>query len=110
MSNSLNFDGVITANWKTAASTEVAEGIYERVLWRGDNGKRVIVFEFKAGATFPGIEVHEIGPEQIYVISGIFNDGREDFTAGSFIHNPIGSAHVPQSKHGCVVLVSYPEG
>lgn len=110
MSNEMNFDGVSSANWKDLPGNEVATGIFERVLWKGDEGKRAIIFEFKAGAKFPGIEVHASGPEQIYVISGIFNDGRQDHAVGSFINNPIGSAHIPQSQQGCVVLVIYPEG
>ena len=110
MNNTVNFDGVSSTNWKNLPSNEIATAIYERILWSGDNGKRAIVFEFKAGAKFPGIEVHEKGPEQIYVISGVFNDGRENHDEGAFINNPIGSAHVPQSQQGCVVLVIYPEG
>jgi len=27
-----------------------------------------------------------------------------------FIHNPVGSSHVPQSKTGCTIFVFYPEG
>ncbi len=110
MSNEMNFDGVISANWKILPGTEVATGIFEHILWNGDNGKRALVFEFKAGAKFPSLEAHDIGPEQIYVISGIFNDGRDDHMEGTFIYNPKGSAHVPQSRLGCAVLVIYPEG
>jgi anti-sigma factor ChrR (cupin superfamily) len=44
------------------------------------------------------LDAHEDGPEQVYVLSGIFNDGREDHQAGTFLHHPKGSAHVPQSK------------
>ena len=54
--------------------------------------------------------MHEDGPEQVYVLSGIFNDGREDHQAGTFLHHPKGSAHVPQSKVGCTLLVMFPEG
>lgn len=110
MSNKMNFNGVVANNWKNKQGKEVANGIFERVVWEGDNGKRAIVFEFNAGAKFPGLDIHDVGPEQIYVISGVFNDGREDHNEGSFIHNPRGSAHVPQSNTGCVVLVTYPEG
>jgi anti-sigma factor ChrR (cupin superfamily) len=110
MDQIMNFDGVTTTNWKKQASKEVAAGIYERIVWQGEKGKRAVVYEFSSGAKFPGLDTHEIGPEQIYVISGTFNDGREDHEEGTFIHNPIGSSHVPQSKEGCVVLVTYPEG
>jgi anti-sigma factor ChrR (cupin superfamily) len=110
MNSKVNFDGVTSKNWKDLPGNEVVTGIFERVLWKGGNGERAIIFEFKAGAKFPGIEIHENGPEQIYVISGIFNDGRENHPEGAFINNPIGSAHIPQSAEGCVVLVIYPEG
>jgi hypothetical protein len=36
--------------------------------------------------------------------------GVHDYPAGSFIHNPAGSAHGPQSKEGCVLFVFLPEG
>lgn len=106
----MNFDGVSSSNWKEVAIKEVAPGITERVIWQGNNGKRALVYEFEAGAKFPSLDLHDSGPEQVYVISGVFNDGRNDHVEGSFINNPKGSAHVPQSEIGCVVLVSYPEG
>ncbi len=101
MSGKVNYDGVTSSNWKDLPSNEAATGIFEHILWKGDKGKRAIIFEFKAGAKFPGIETHENGSEQIYVISGTFNDGREDHLEGTFINNPIGSAHIPQSSEGC---------
>lgn len=110
MINTMNFNGVTSSNWKDVAKNEVASGIFEGVIWQGDKGKRTLIYEFKAGAKFPGLDRHDSGPEQVYVISGIFNDGQNDHAEGSFINNPKGSAHVPQSEKGCVVLVSYPEG
>ena len=62
------------------------------------------------GACWEGIDLHEPGPEEVYVVSGVFNDGVRDYPAGSFIHNPKGSSHVPQSKTGCTIFVFYPEG
>ncbi|MDT5269347.1 MAG: hypothetical protein QOH49_1533 [Acidobacteriota bacterium] len=55
-------------------------------------------------------DVHEPGPEEVFVVSGVFNDGVRDYPAGSFIHAPAGSSHVPQSRTGCVLFVFYPEG
>jgi anti-sigma factor ChrR (cupin superfamily) len=54
--------------------------------------------------------VHEPGAEEVYVVSGVFNDGVRDYAAGSFIHNPAGSSHIPQSKTGCTLFVFYPQG
>jgi len=109
MNKSINLDGVISKNWKKEQSIEVAPNIFEQVVWEGTNGKKALIYRFKAGAVF-GLDSHENGPEQIYVISGTFNDGVKDYEEGSFIHNPKGTAHIPQSKEGCTVLVLVPEG
>ncbi len=109
MKEALNFKGISSKNWKKITANKVAEGISERIVWEGDNGKKAIIFEFSPGSKYPGIDKHESGSEQIYVISGTFNDGRDDHNEGSFINNPIGTSHIPQSSDGCVVLVTFPE-
>ncbi len=110
MTEEINLEGVISINWQDVEAEEAAPGITQRVLWQGDNDKRVVVFEFKPGSVYPGLDVHEPGPEQVFVISGVFNDGRNDYKAGNFIHHPMGTSHIPQSKAGCVLLVIFPEG
>ena len=106
----INLEGVTAMNWKAKQSNEVAPNIFEYIVWEGMEGKKAIVFKFNPGAKFPGLDSHDSGPEQIYVISGTFSDGENDYSEGNFIHNPQGTAHIPQSKNGCVVLVIYPEG
>ena len=81
-----------------------------RTLWEGANGAKAQVVELDPGACWEGLDVHEPGPEEVYVVSGTFNDGVRDYPAGSFIHNPAGSSHVPQSTRGCTIFVFYPEG
>lgn len=81
-----------------------------RTLWRAPSGATAQVVEIDAGGCWEGVDVHEPGPEEVYVVSGVFNDGVRDYPAGSFIHNPVGSSHVPQSKTGCTLFVFYPEG
>jgi anti-sigma factor ChrR (cupin superfamily) len=54
--------------------------------------------------------VHEPGPEEVFVVSGVFNDGVRDYPAGSFIHAPAATSHVAQSRTGCVLFLFYPEG
>lgn len=109
MTTMVNFTGVTSTQWEQTERHEVAPGIWERVVWSEGDDKRVCVYEFSPGAAFPGVDVHAKGPEQIYVIRGIFNDGHRDHPAGSFIHNPTGSAHIPQSAEGCAVLISWPQ-
>lgn len=110
MTNALNFKGVTAKNWKDFPSVEAAPGIFVSDLWTGDNEKRVCIYEFKAGAVYDGIDVHESGPELVYVISGVFSDGRDHHKEGTFIAHPKGTSHAPQSKQGCVLLVIFPEG
>ncbi|REK88275.1 anti-sigma factor [Streptomyces inhibens] len=89
---------------------ELFPGIRSRPLWTGDNGAKAQVLEMAPGSCWEGIDVHEPGPEEVFVVSGTFNDGERDHPAGSFIHAPAGSWHVPQSAAGCSLFVFYPEG
>jgi hypothetical protein len=88
----------------------LGEGIFIWDIWQGQNGAKAQVVEISAGAVYPGVDLHEPGPEELYVVSGVFNDGVRDYPAGTFIHNPVGSRHVPQSKVGCRLFLFYPEG
>jgi hypothetical protein len=102
-----------TFEWTSVADTPVCElfpGIRLRPLWRGANGASAHVVELDPGSCWEGIDVHEPGPEEVYVVAGVFNDGTRDYPAGSFIHCPAGSSHVPQSTQGCTLFVFYPEG
>lgn len=102
-----------TMQWSVPADTSTRElfpGIRLRSLWKGDSGASAHVVEIDPGACWEGIDVHEPGPEEVYVVDGVFNDGVRDYPAGSFIHAPAGSSHVPQSTTGCTLFVFYPEG
>ena len=100
--------------WATYIDAPVKEkfggAIKVRTLWEAANGAKAQVVDIEPGACFEGGDVHEPGPEEVYVVSGVFNDGVRDYPEGTFIHNPTGSSHVPQSKTGCTIFVFYPEG
>jgi anti-sigma factor ChrR (cupin superfamily) len=89
---------------------ELFPGIRLRPLWEGDNGAKACVLEMDADTCWQGVDVHEPGPEEVFVVSGIFNDGDRDFPTGSFIHAPAGSSHVPQTTTGCTLFLFFPEG
>ena len=110
MSEEINLNGVTSINWQVIDAEEGAPGITQRILWQGENDKRVVIYEFQPGSVYPGLDIHESGPEQVFVISGVFNDGQNNYSAGTFIHHPIDTSHAPQSKTGCVLLVIFPEG
>ncbi|MFN2477332.1 MAG: cupin domain-containing protein [Chthoniobacterales bacterium] len=105
----MNLQGVIGVNWRDVPAKEICPGIRKRDLWRGaDDGATAQIVEIDAGSSFNTLDVHQ-GAEEILVISGVFGDGAREYLAGSFIHNPAGSSHVPQSKDGCVIFVFSPQ-
>ena len=106
----IDLSGVQSSLWSSAPATQIFPGVVKRDLWAGANGARALILEFAPGASFAELDEHFPGPEEVFVVSGIFNDGVHDYPAGSFIHNPAGSAHVPQSREGCVLFVFFPEG
>ncbi|PHS71974.1 MAG: anti-sigma factor [Cycloclasticus sp.] len=96
---------------QNAPSTELFPGIRIRTLMEDELGVRAMLVEIDPGACWQGgDDVHESSSEEVYIVSGVFNDGIRDYPAGTYIHMPKGSAHVPQSKTGCTVFVYYPDG
>jgi anti-sigma factor ChrR (cupin superfamily) len=92
-----------------APARELFAGITLRPLWT--NGvAAAYVLQMEPGSHWEGIDVHDPGPEEVFVVDGVFNDGIRDYPAGSFIHAPAGSSHVPQSEKGCTLFLFYPEG
>ena len=89
---------------------ELFPGIRLRPLWKGPSGARAFVLEMDPGTSWPRRDVHEPGPEEVFVVSGTFNDGARDYQAGTFLHAPAGSWHVPASTSGCTLFLFYPEG
>jgi len=98
--------------WISAADVPARElfpSIRLRTLWKGGVAS-AHVLEMDPGSSWQGIDVHDPGPEEVFVVDGVFNDGERDYPAGSFIHAPAGSSHVPQSAAGCTLFLFYPEG
>jgi quercetin dioxygenase-like cupin family protein len=89
---------------------QVFPGITVKLLWQGDNGAKAAITTIEPGAIWGGEDHHSPGPEEVYVVSGVLNDGVNDYPAGTFLHAPAGSWHVPQSTEGCVLFLFYPEG
>lgn len=80
-----------------------------RDLWH-DGVKRALQVEFPAGSQWPGLDYHVPGPEEVFVVSGDFEDGGTVYGPGTFLHYPAGSSHSPRSTSGCTLFVFYPEG
>lgn len=110
MTTAQNSPGYVWTHVADAPVRELFPGIRAHPLWKGANGATAHVLEMDPGTRWEGVDVHEPGPEEVYVISGTFNDGERDYPAGSFIHAPAGSSHVPQTTEGCRLFLFYPEG
>ncbi|MGD1928955.1 MAG: cupin domain-containing protein [Leptolyngbyaceae cyanobacterium] len=45
------------------------------------------------------------GGEEFFVLDGTFSDEHGDYSAGTYVRNPVGSTHTPFSQEGCTILV-----
>lgn len=108
----MNLEGVFNVQVNAVAAVELYPGVRRRTLLSSDSptGTRIQFVEIDPGGRFLGLDVHEPGPEEVFVLEGTFNDGVRDYPAGSLIHNPAGSSHIPQSVSGCRLLVILPQG
>ncbi|GAB18515.1 hypothetical protein GOEFS_055_00280 [Gordonia effusa NBRC 100432] len=91
-------------------ASDVFPGVRVRRLWTGDNGAHANILEMDPGSAWPRRDVHDPGPEEVYVVDGIFHDGAREYPAGTFLHAPAGSWHIPASPAGCTLFLFYPEG
>jgi hypothetical protein len=106
-SSEANLRGVVAGS--LLRETSPGDGIRVRTLW-SEGVKRALEVEIDAGAQWPGLDHHVPGPEEVYVLSGHFHDGRDAYPQGTFLHHPAGSSHIPRSSEGCRLFVFYPEG
>jgi anti-sigma factor ChrR (cupin superfamily) len=113
-STEMNLDGVFSVHVDAIGPVEyeLHPGVRKRTLQSSDSptGPRILLVEIEPGRGFLELDVHQPGPEYIYVLEGFFHDGAREYPTGSFIHNPVGSSHIPQSATGCKLLVILPLG
>ena len=82
-----------------------ASGVWRRLLERegGEVARATSVVRYEPGARF---EAHTHGGgEEILVLEGTFEDEHGRYGTGTYIHNPVGSAHAPFTAEGCTLLV-----
>ena len=80
-------------------------GFSTRLLSQGPNGEKAPIFEIAPGAVYTEVDIHSLRPEDIFVVSIAFSDNKNNYSAGSFIHNPVGSLYIHQSQDGCAVCL-----
>jgi len=58
---------------------------------------------FAPGSTFP---FHEhAGGEEVLVLDGTFEDEHGSYPAGTYLRDPVGTAHTPFTREGCTLFV-----
>ena len=80
-------------------------GVERRMLDRcgAEVARATSIVRYAAGSAF---ERHSHGGgEEILVLEGTFSDELGDYPAGTYLRNPVGSAHAPYSEVGCTILV-----
>ena len=68
-----------------------------------ERGRVTSLVRFDPGAGFP-FHPHPEG-EEFLVLEGIFRDEFASYPAGTFVLNPEGTAHAPDSEDGCLLFV-----
>lgn len=106
----IDTSGCVSSHPDDVSPKTIFPGIRVRMLYRGENGAKALILEMDPGSSWPELDIHDPGPEEVYVVQGVLNDGERDYPAGSFLHSPPGSSHLPQTVGGCRLFVFYPEG
>jgi hypothetical protein len=86
-------------------ATSPIEGVERRMLDRigGEVARATSIVRYAPKSRFSS-HVHG-GGEEFFVLSGVFQDERGDFIAGTYVRNSPQSQHTPGSEGGCVILV-----
>jgi hypothetical protein len=109
-------DSFVEAHVAKAERSEVGNGVVVHRLYRSGpepTARRALLVRFPAGSQWPGVDVHEPGPEDVYVVNGIFHGLTGEGSVhgpGTFLHLAAGTSHTPSTDTGGDLFVYYPEG
>ncbi len=88
--------------WRTSPSAGVERMMLDRI---GDEVARATtIVRFAPNSEFSA-HTHD-GGEEYFVLEGTFRDESGDYPAGTYVRNPIGTAHTPRiGDDGCTIFV-----
>ena len=89
------------AHWLPSPNPAVQRRMLDRV--GGEVARATTIVRYAPQAQFAR-HVHG-GGEEILVLEGVLSDEHGDYSAGTYLRNPPGSAHAPFSLGGCLLLV-----
>jgi anti-sigma factor ChrR (cupin superfamily) len=102
-------DRLPTADNAAADSPEwetLRPGVRILSLFEGPPGDyKTALLRYQPGATVPA-HVH-LGDEHIHILAGAQEDESGAYAAGSYVHNPAGTAHRVWSEEGCLALIHW---
>ncbi len=87
--------------WTASPSPGVERIMLDRL--GGEVARATSLVRFAPDSAFPR-HVHG-GGEEFLVLDGVFSDEDGDFGPGSYIRNPVGTAHAPHTKEGATIFV-----
>jgi anti-sigma factor ChrR (cupin superfamily) len=108
--------GFTEARAGAVEAVTVGAGIIVHRLYRSgpeDDARRALVVTFPPGSQWSGDDVHLPGPEDVYVVRGIFYGLaglRSVHGPGDFVHCDAGTRHSPSTDTGGELFVYYPAG
>ena len=87
--------------WEDSPSVGVQRKKLEREA--AESGPVTSVVRYQPDSQFSSHR-HPLG-EEIFVLSGVFEDEHQSYPPGTYIRNPPGTRHAPACKEGCELLV-----
>jgi anti-sigma factor ChrR (cupin superfamily) len=89
------------AEWVPSPMPGVERLMLDRI--GGEVARATSIVRYAAGSRFS--QHSHGGGEEFLVLDGVFSDELGDYPAGTYVRNPIGSAHAPHSREGCTIFV-----
>ena len=71
-----------------------------------ETGESTFLLRFESGARFPAH--NHPGGEQVFVLEGDLQIGRERLRAGDYLYTPPNGAHAVSTEAGCLLLATLP--
>lgn len=72
-----------------------------------ETGESTVLVRFEPGTRFPAH--NHPGGEQVFVLEGDLQIGRDRLKTGDYLYTPPNHAHAASSEGGCVFLVALPK-
>jgi len=89
------------AQWVPSPMAGVERLMLDRI--GGEVARATSLVRYAPGSRFSA-HTHG-GGEEYFVLEGVFSDESGDYPAGTYVRNPIGTAHAPHSEPGAVIFV-----